>query len=190
MTGAYSSIQELVVKALPGEAVVVVCVGQQLHEITDDLGRIVGRQEAIESITLDGQEDHLTLAHPDMSVHAIVLHRALGLLKEEQLSALLHECQRVLVDGGRIVIRDRVLPYSRFTPVLRLWLRRAGVRYTPAELFTLLERAGFWDCLVLRAGGAATDVVVKGEKVVQQAELDGPDTPQDKPVVSVFRQGS
>ncbi len=186
MTGTHASIQELVVKALPGESVVIVCIGRQLDEISNDLERIVGHPDAVETLPLDGEQD-LTLAHPDMSVHAIVLHRALAQLKRDQLVTLLMECHRVLTDGGRIIIRDRVLPYSSFTPLLRLWLRRAGVRYTPAELFTLLEQAGFWDCLVLRTDGGATDVVVKGEKVVQHAELDGDTPDDDAPVISILR---
>jgi SAM-dependent methyltransferase len=181
-----AGIDELLINALPARPVHIVCIGTHLTVIERDVRRIAGEDASVRVMPLEGV---LTgqLSIPDGSLNAVVLHEALRLLDEDQLALLLAECYRVLGDGGRIVVRERTVPYSRLAAPLRKLLRRFGVAYTPSEIFTFLERAGFWECLVLRRKSTSADVVIKGEKVVLKAKLDHSDPPNSAPVITVVR---
>ncbi len=163
---------EALIQALPEHAAHVVCIGSRLHTVQEDIQRVAGDAE-ISCIALDGAEPPERLPFADSSIHAVVLHGALRELDPDDLLRMLTESYRVLGDGGRLVVRDTLPPYDRFAPRFgRLLLRAAGVRYTSNEVFAMMERAGFWDCLVMRSSALSRDVVVKGDKVVQRAALD------------------
>lgn len=180
---------QAIIQALPEHAAQVVCVGLQLDTVRDDIQRVAGEAN-ISCIDLGADELPNRLPFEDGSIHAVVVHGALRTLDPQVLQVLLGEAHRVLGDGGRLVVRDTLPPYDRLSPRLgRLLLRAFGVRYTSNEVFAMMERAGFWDCLVLRNSAVSRDVVVKGDKVVQRASLNSHSEPTDgdSPSISLVK---
>ncbi len=163
------------IQALPDREAQVVCVGVGLDEVTADIQRVAG-DARITCWDLESDELPPRLPLADGSIHAVLIHGVLRRLDRDHLTRLFAECHRVLGDHGRVVVRDNLPSYDRYSPRIgRLLLRAAGVRYTSNEIFALMERAGFWECLVLRGASRSRDVVVKGDKIVQRASLDGTD---------------
>jgi hypothetical protein len=169
---------QALIQALPDHAARVVCIGVGLDTVTDDIRRVAGDAQ-ITSWDLDSDELPSCLPLASGSIHAVLIHGILRRTGRDELGQLFAECHRVLGDHGRVVVRDNLPSYDHYSPRIgRLLLRAAGVRYTSNEVFALMERAGFWECLVLRGASRSRDVVVKGDKVVQRASLDGTtDTP-------------
>lgn len=180
---------QAIIQALPEHSARVVCVGLGLDAVRDDIHRVAGEAN-ISCIDLGADELPERLPFEDGSTHAVVVHGALRSLDPEVLQALFGEAHRVLGDGGRLVVRDNLPPYDRLSPrVGRMLLRAFGVRYTSNEVFAMMERAGFWDCLVLRNSAVSRNVVVKGDKVVQRASLDSRAEPSegDGPNISLVK---
>jgi SAM-dependent methyltransferase len=150
----------------------VLAIGRDLDALLPDLERALGSGEGIETIALEADQPRFEIQAEEGSFNTVVLHRTLGLLEDAELMRLLRECRRVLADGGRVAICDRLFPVDRvLAGGKRTLLRRFGVRRTSTEVYALLESAGFWDCLVLRRGTFDRAVLIKGEKVLQRAEL-------------------
>ena len=179
---------QALLQALPAHPARVLCVGTHIEPVLDDIRRVV---DGAEIFALDLGDDELPacLPYEDASLNAVVLHGALQRMAPDALQALFGESHRVLGNGGRLVVRDALLPYDRLSPRFGRWLLRvAGVRYTSNEVFAMMEREGFWDCLVLRNSAISRDVVVKGEKVVQRAALDtAPDASSSNPTIQVVK---
>ncbi len=169
-------MRRILFDALPAHPARVLVVGSELDELQTDLDRVVGTEAELIRVDLDlgPTPAALRLDQPDRSVSAVVLHRCLRHLSTGRLTVLLGECHRVLGDGGRVVVRDRLLPLSRWTQWIGPSVRRSmGVPHTSADIFAIMERVGFWDCLVLRGQPWRTEVVIKGDKVVQQDLVSG-----------------
>jgi hypothetical protein len=164
---------QALIQALPEHAAQVVCIGIGLDTVTADIHRVAGDAQ-ITTWDLDTDELPQRLPMASGSIHAVLIHGILRQVDRDELGQLFAECHRVLGDHGRVVVRDNLPSYDPYSPRIgRLILRAAGVRYTSNEVFAMMEHAGFWECLVLRGASRSRDVVVKGDKVVQRASLDG-----------------
>jgi len=179
-------VRDLLAKALPTQPTTIFCVARDAASLAaivtsrvDDRGEVVP-VELEGSGSLDGLEDE--------SAGTVVLGDVLHDIHEPDLLNLIQGCHRVLQDGGRLLLTDQLMPFDRMAPFTgRTFLRWIGVRYTSDEIFGLLERSGFWDCLVLRRGQFAADVVIRGEKVVQHAHLDRSPTLSTNPTFRLIK---
>jgi len=177
-------MKRLLMDALPFHPVRVLLVGTDLDILERDLERVVGTDAELIRIDLEGSPEPTSLAFgvADRSVSAVVLHRCMRQLPAGRLSVLLGECHRVLCDGGRVVVRDRLLPMSQWTQWIGPSVRRAlGVPHTSTDVFSIMERVGFWDCLVLRGQPWRTEAVIKGDKVVQRNVATGEHEAEELP---------
>ena len=164
-------MEELLARALPAEPAPILCVGRNVRSLTSKVAGCVGEGPDIISVELDGSPA-LDGLESD-SFHTVVIGDALPHLEEPELLALIRRCYEVLCDGGRLLLTIQLMPYDRMAPITgRTFLRWLGVRYTSDEVFSFLERSGFWDCLVLRRGQFSPNVVIRGNKVVEHASLD------------------
>jgi hypothetical protein len=165
-------VEELLTKALPPQPAPVLCVARDPDALADQVAPLLDAEGDVLPVELNGAPDALDGVEEN-SVGAVVLGDVLRSLEEPELLTLIQRCHRVLRDGGRLLLADQLMPYDRLAPLTgRTFLRWLGIRYTSDEVFGLLERSGFWDCLVLRRSQFTADVVVRGEKVVQHAALD------------------
>ena len=179
---------DLLEKALPTHTQPVLCIGRNLDAAVAELVPAVGDPDEITRLPMDESFDCKRLEAEDGTFGLIVLHRVLGHLDERDLAALLGECYRLLANRGRVVLTDQFPPYERLSGgVGRKLLGMFGVRYTSNEVYSLLERAGFWECLVLRKGGLDTAVVIRGDKVEQRASLDRHPTLQTNPTFQLIK---
>ena len=164
-------MEELLAKALPPEPAPVLCLARNVTDLARKVLPLVRGEEDIVQVELDGPAPLDGFENDSMG--AIVIGDALRLLDEPELLALIRRSYDLLRDGGRLALVDQLMPYDRMAALTgRTFLRWIGVRYTSDEVFSLLERSGYWDSLVLRRGHFTPDVVVRGEKVVQHARLD------------------
>ncbi len=181
-------MQRLLERVITDDPWPVLVIGRDLRSILPPLEKALGSGDAIETLEIDDGDERITLAADDDSIHTIVLHRPLGLLGDGALMRLLHECRRVLCDGGRIAIADYLVPVDRvLSGGKRGLLRKFGVRYTSTEVYALMESAGFWQCIVMRRGTLDRAVVVKGEKVLQRAELERHPTLNTNPTFRLIK---
>lgn len=182
-----SFVEELLAKALPPKPSLIVCVARDpsalagiVTPLVDGEGEVVPVELQSAAAALDGMEEG--------TVGAVVLGDCLRGIDEPTLLELIQRCHRVLRDGGRLLLADQLMPYDRMAPLTgRTFLRWIGVRFTSDELFGLLERSGFWDCLVLRRSQFTAAVVVRGEKVVQHASLDRSPTLSTNPTFRLIK---
>jgi hypothetical protein len=171
-TADRSFVKDLITMALPPQPARVLCIARDPSTLATVVAPLVDGDTEVVQVELKGAADTLDGLEKD-SVGALILGDALRTFDEAELLSLVQGCHRVLRDGGRLLLTDQLMPYDRMAPLTgRTFLRWLGVRFTSDELFGLLERSGFWDCLVLRRSQFAADVVVRGEKVVQHAHLD------------------
>lgn len=179
-------MEDLLTKAIPSHPAPVLCIALDASALAEQMLPLVDDGGEVLQLALGGPE---TLADLDKgSIGTVVLRDALKTLDEDQLLALVRRCHEVLRDGGRLLLTDQLMPYDRMAPLTgRTFLRWLGVRYTSDEVFGLMERSGFWDCLVLRRGGLDSDVVVRGEKVVQHAHLDKSPTLSTNPTFRLIK---
>lgn len=167
-----SFVEDLLTRALPPQPGQVLCVARDPSALAGLVASLLEGQGDVGALELKGSSDTFDGVE-EGTVGVVVLGDVLRCLDETELLALVQRCHRVLRDGGRLLLTDQLLPYDRMAPLTgRTFLRWIGVRYTSDEVFGLLERSGFWECLVLRRNQFAADVVVRGEKVVQHARLD------------------
>ena len=182
----WSFVEELLAKALPAEPTPILCIARNVSSLAAKLLPHVGDEQDIVSIDLD-DSTALDGVEND-SIGAVVLGDALCHLEESALLALVRRCHEVLRDGGRLVLVDQLRPYDRMAPITgRAFLRWIGVRYTSDEVYSFLERSGYWDCLVLRRGQFTSDVVIRGEKVIQHASLDKHPTLSTNPTFRLIK---
>jgi len=179
-------VEDLLAKALPPQPTPILCIARDAQSLAARVQPIAGGGGDLLQLELGGPE--VLEGVEKNSIGTVVLRDALKGLEEEQLLALIRRCHDVLRDGGRLLLTDQLMPYDRMAPLTgRTFLRWLGVRYTSDEVFGLMERSGFWDCLVLRRGGLDSDVVVRGEKVVQHAHLDKSPTLSTNPTFRLIK---
>ena len=185
-------MRRILIDALPSHPVRVLVLGAELDDLQRDLERVLGGEAELIRVELDAGVDPTSLRVPagDRSVSAVVLHRCLRNLPPGRLTVVLAECHRVLCDGGRLVVRDRLLPMSRWSQWIGPSLRRTlGMPHTSTDIFALMERVGFWDCLVLRGQVWNAEVVIKGDKVEQRqvATAEEPEEHPSSPAIKIVR---
>jgi len=150
---------------------------------------LLGESDVVTYAPLGDSFDPGGLPENESGFAVIVLDQVLRGLDPPNLKPLLQQCHDLLGDRGRLVLADRLVPFDSVSArSSRKMLRWLGVKYTSNDVFSMLERAGFWECLVLRKGGLAAEVVIRGDKVVQRAALDQHPTLQTNPTFKLVKK--
>ena len=182
-------MDKLLASALPTHPSPLLCITRDIDRTAAILKPLLGDADVITYVPFDAPFDLDQVANDGKEYSVIMLD---GLLRDHlgsELLKLLTLCHGLLGDRGRLLIADRLVPFDRVAAGSgRKLLGWFGVRYTSADVFSLLESAGFWDCLVLRKGGLDSDVVIRGDKVVQRAALDEHPTLQTNPTFRLVKK--
>ena len=182
-------MDRLLASALPTHATPLLCITRDVERTTALLSPLLGDSAVVVYVQLDDSFDASQLEIDEQLYSVVVIDRVLGNLAREDLLKLMIHCHGLLGDRGRLLIADRLVPFDRLAAGSgRKLLAWFGVKYTSNDVFSLLERAGFWDCLVLRKGGLDPDVVVRGDKLVQRAALDEHPTLQTNPAFRLVKK--